>query len=147
FIQCDKCALWYHWGCAGVQDNDPRLQANKDFICRPSDLGKNGKGETCSWPDCNVDDDAASEEEFFVEKIIGRFDRKEKGIDRFTWLVKWEGYSAEESTWTPNNDLANVTKLAEDFETVAKAEGISLSASSLTLLKEAVDAGFIQPSD
>ncbi|KAG1723109.1 hypothetical protein EDB19DRAFT_370959 [Suillus lakei] len=26
FVQCDNCELWYHFGCAGFVEGDPRLE-------------------------------------------------------------------------------------------------------------------------
>ncbi|KAF8491108.1 hypothetical protein JB92DRAFT_1281793 [Gautieria morchelliformis] len=150
FIQCNRCDLWYHWGCVGIRDDDPRLQDDADFACplcqdhkKPAprlSLSEEGQGERCSWPDCSLDDDPV--EEFYIERIIGRYDRKAKGIERFSWLVKWEGYPAEDSTWTPESELPKPVKLIEEFKSTAEVEGILQFNSTLHLLREAVDAGW-----
>ncbi|KAH0580802.1 hypothetical protein H2248_011958 [Termitomyces sp. 'cryptogamus'] len=36
FIECEKCYLWYHYGCIGIMDsNDPIAIGEKTFICPP----------------------------------------------------------------------------------------------------------------
>ncbi|KAG7089372.1 hypothetical protein E1B28_011062 [Marasmius oreades] len=34
FIQCDKCHMWFHWGCVGLESDDPILLDEKqEFAC------------------------------------------------------------------------------------------------------------------
>lgn len=57
--------------------------------------------------------DADKEESIFeVESII---DKKKVGT-KLMYLVKWEGYSKEESTWEPVENLENVKEMLEQFE-------------------------------
>merc|ERR1712039_79935 len=48
-----------------------------------------------------------------VEMILD--DRWNSGLKRKEWLVKWEGYSVEESTWEPIENLEGNVKFA-DYE-------------------------------
>jgi len=49
---------------------------------------------------------------FVVEKFIGK--RFLRG--RPQYLAKWEGFTEEESTWEPLENLANCMTLVADFE-------------------------------
>ena len=51
-------------------------------------------------------------------------------------------YPVEDSTWTPEAELIDPAKLIEDFYFAAEAEGIPKTRTSLTLLQEAVEAGW-----
>ena len=73
-----------------------------------------------------------SQEYFNIEKILDR--RKING--RFEYLIKWEGYSENESTWEPVKNLKNAKPLLEEYDKAhsihceseqKKAEGISYS--------------------
>lgn len=52
------------------------------------------------------------EEEYIVEKIL---DKKKVG-SAWKYKVKWEGYSEEECTWEPRENLRNVKYLIDEFE-------------------------------
>lgn len=52
------------------------------------------------------------EEEYIVEKIL----EKKKVGSVWKYKVKWEGYSEEECTWEPRENLKNVKYLIEEFE-------------------------------
>lgn len=50
--------------------------------------------------------------EYIVERII---DKKKAG-KKVLYKVKWDGYSLEESTWEPIENLSGVQNLIEEFE-------------------------------
>jgi len=52
------------------------------------------------------------EKEFEMEKILNK--RTVKGKEKF--LVRWEGYTAEEDTWENRENLENAKELVEKFE-------------------------------
>ena len=58
------------------------------------------------------EDSSLSEDEYYVEKVLDK-----KVIDgEINYLVKWEGWSLESSTWEPVNNLKNIPNLIEAFE-------------------------------
>ncbi|XP_055709660.1 chromobox protein homolog 1-like isoform X2 [Phlebotomus papatasi] len=59
----------------------------------------------------NVSSDSEGENEYQVESIIDR--RVKKG--RVEYYIKWEGYSSEENTWEPIDNL-DCQELIEEFE-------------------------------
>jgi hypothetical protein len=54
-----------------------------------------------------------SEEEYVVEKLVGKRINKEGVLE---YKVKWEGYSDQESTWEPLENLINVKNIIEEYE-------------------------------
>jgi len=52
------------------------------------------------------------EEEYIVEKIL---DKKKVG-SAWKYKVKWEGYTEEECTWEPKENLRNVKYLIDEYE-------------------------------
>ena len=56
------------------------------------------------------------EEEYIVEKILDK--KKTNGIMKYK--VKWEGYSENECTWEPRENLSNVKYLIEEYENSIK---------------------------
>jgi hypothetical protein len=82
---------------------------------------------------CQDDIEMAEENEFEVESII---DKKKIG-NKWKYKVKWLGYSDEESTWEPIENLENVKEMLEEFEKeyAKKQEGITtnLKKSQLKL--------------
>jgi len=54
------------------------------------------------------------EEEYEVEKILNK--KKFRGKDQY--LVQWKGYTAEEDTWEPRENLGNVEDLVKEFKEV-----------------------------
>ena len=52
------------------------------------------------------------EKEYEVEKIIGK---KMNGNSK-EYLIKWKGYSEDESTWEPESNLENARLSIEKFE-------------------------------
>jgi len=54
------------------------------------------------------------EEEYEVEKILNK--KKFRGKDRY--LVWWKGYTVEEDTWEPKENLGNAEDLVKEFEEV-----------------------------
>lgn len=55
--------------------------------------------------------------EYSVEAILDRrFDKKSKSaysLDQYQYLVKWVGYSIEESTWEPIKNLKYVKDMVK----------------------------------
>ena len=62
-----------------------------------------------------------TQEYFNIEKILDR--RKVNG--RFEYLIKWEGYSENESTWEPIKNLKNAKPLLEEYD---KAHSIHIES-------------------
>ena len=58
----------------------------------------------------------ADEQEYVVEKVLDKR-KNEKG--QIQYLLKWEGFPVEESTWERSSNL-NCSKLIEEFETAQK---------------------------
>lgn len=54
-----------------------------------------------------------SEEEYVVEKIL---EKRISRLGKVQYLVKWEGYKIEESTWEPEDNFANSKDLIKEFE-------------------------------
>ncbi|KAI9063780.1 hypothetical protein FKP32DRAFT_1676207 [Trametes sanguinea] len=138
FIQCDNCEAWYHFGCVGLQMGDPRLEPDAEFFCPPcesSDAAREQrqnlrfKEAACVRPDCERAGLAEETNEYFVERIIGRrpYDADlaagVKRPERFLWLVKWDGWTADYASWTEREHLGDCAKLIEDFEHAAEIEG------------------------
>jgi hypothetical protein len=56
--------------------------------------------------------DSLSENEYFVEKILDK-----KVVDgEVRYLIKWEGWPLDQSTWEPRENLNNIKHLIESFE-------------------------------
>ncbi|BGP16391.1 hypothetical protein JCM10213v2_004393 [Rhodosporidiobolus nylandii] len=65
------------------------------------------------------DDGVADEEEYTVEEIrASRWDDYSNG---WRYLVKWEGYSENDKTWEPAENLAHCQELVDRFEAQKKA--------------------------
>ena len=58
-----------------------------------------------------VDDFSSFPFEYQVEMILD--DRFNQELQRQEWLVKWEGYTVEESTWEPLENLDGNVKFAD----------------------------------
>lgn len=71
--------------------------------------------------DSKVSDSESSEEEYVVEKIVDRRERKGK----IEYLLKWKGYDSSANTWEPKENLEcpELIKAFEDTRTAAKKEG------------------------
>ena len=61
------------------------------------------------------------EQEYVVEKVLDKR-KNEKGQTQY--LLKWEGFPEEESTWERSSNL-NCSKLIEEFEATRKEKEIS----------------------
>jgi hypothetical protein len=55
---------------------------------------------------------SSTESEYIVEEILDR--RIYKGV--LQYLVKWEGYPLDQSTWEPIKNFTNSYKLVEDYD-------------------------------
>jgi hypothetical protein len=55
-----------------------------------------------------------SEEEYVVEKIIGKRTRG----NTVEYKIKWEGYSEEECTWEPFKNLKHLEDMIEEYERI-----------------------------
>jgi len=58
--------------------------------------------------------DAIGGEEFMVERILDRKFDEAKNI--YFYLIKWQGYSDQDNTWEPEENLADCPELLADFE-------------------------------
>ena len=58
------------------------------------------------------------EKEYEVEKIIGK---KMNGNSK-EYLIKWKGYSENESTWEPESNLENARLSIEKYESLMKKQ-------------------------
>ncbi|EPQ52222.1 hypothetical protein GLOTRDRAFT_65029, partial [Gloeophyllum trabeum ATCC 11539] len=131
-----------HYGCVGIREGDPRLDPAEIFLCPPCASVSEGACDEqlerhCGRKDCGqvLDDD-----EFFVERIIGRRWRLEGG--GHLWLVKWDGYPVKEAQWLTEEDIGGLEKLVEEFEAAAHLRELAISGEETVLLKEAVDGGW-----
>ncbi|RPD75503.1 hypothetical protein L226DRAFT_534411 [Lentinus tigrinus ALCF2SS1-7] len=158
FVLCDFCEGWYHFGCVGMTKGDPRLEPDAEFICPPcessSDICEQRRNvrfdkTACLRPDCDYPGAAEDTNEYSVERIIGRRPyRAEIDIDvfqptRFMWLVKWDGWKADDATWTGDEHLGECSRIIEEFEQAAEIEGRNLDDHDATvLLNEAAAVGW-----
>jgi len=150
-VKCDQCDAWYHTVCVGIDEKTqnidsvvfvcPRCVAKWTYSAPRRTYGRRDghSSSICSRPDCKVPtmkSGLQSEEEFVVEAIIGR--RKcPDAFPQVTWqyLLKWEGYCVDESTWTHESDIAGTDVLVPQFEKAAAEEGLSPSTSDTILLR------------
>ncbi|XP_060563845.1 M-phase phosphoprotein 8-like isoform X2 [Ruditapes philippinarum] len=87
-------------------------------------------------------DSSGEEEELFeVEKIIGK--SKVKGS--VLYKVRWKGYSAEEDTWEPRENLECCQDLIEEYD--AKQQEIAKRRTEERKNKQAIMEGRIDSSD
>jgi len=69
------------------------------------------------------------DEEYIVEKII---DKKKVG-SIWKYKVKWEGYTEEDCTWEPKENLKNVKYLIDEYEAKHGEKEKSKSEKSIFL--------------
>ncbi|CAF5193150.1 unnamed protein product, partial [Rotaria magnacalcarata] len=55
---------------------------------------------------------SSKNQDYVVEKVIGK--RLQKG--RTLYLIQWKGYSAEDNTWEPEENVKNCRDLVKAFE-------------------------------
>ncbi|KEP49434.1 PHD-finger protein [Rhizoctonia solani 123E] len=150
-IFCDKCDQAYHWGCVNILPEDPILQVDTTWLCPPCEfedqhgliLGRTHDPDAKCRPDCPVQDHA--EDMFAIDSIIGRFPHSaDPSGTTMQYLVKWEDYPVQRSTWTPENEIGQAARaLIRDFEKAASDEDLDVSdKSQLVLLQEAKDGGW-----
>lgn len=53
-------------------------------------------------------------EDYTIEKII----TKKKRGDTWLYLIKWVGFTEEENTWEPYENIRNCKKEIRDFEKI-----------------------------
>ncbi|KAF8707674.1 PHD zinc finger, partial [Rhizoctonia solani] len=150
-IYCDKCDRAYHWGCVNILPEDPILQQEADWLCPPCEFGaQHGTTSGHTYdpntkcrPDCPAQDN--EDVMFAIDAIIGRFPHSaDLSGAMMQYLVKWEDYTVQQSTWTPENEIGQAAHaLIRDFETAALKENLEVNdRSQLILLKEARDGGW-----
>ncbi|TFK89036.1 hypothetical protein K466DRAFT_585009 [Polyporus arcularius HHB13444] len=158
FVACDFCQGWYHFGCVGLTKGDPRLDPDAEFVCPPCESSSEIREQrrsvrfqeaACLRPDCDHPGAAEDTNEYFVERIIGRRPyRATVDLDvtqptKFMWLVKWDGWKADQATWAANEHLGECSRIIEEFELAAEIEGRNLVDPDATvLLNEAAAAGW-----
>ncbi|KAG1790156.1 uncharacterized protein HD556DRAFT_1242710 [Suillus plorans] len=137
FVQCDNCDLWYHFGCAGFSEGDPRLEEpDSVFICPPCWYAR---AKTCARPDCSLTKLDTDSEEFVIERLVGR---KTIGDAGYLFLVKWEGYPIAQASWVPDGNIGGVSRVFDRFVADATTEGIDLNLKGVVLLEEARHGGW-----
>lgn len=143
FVQCDNCDLWYHFGCVGFSEGDPRLEPDSVFICPRCCVSsakrqtQRRRGGTCARPDCSFAQ--LDTEEFVIERLVGR---KTIGEAGYLFLVKWEGYPIAQASWVPEGSISGVSKVFDRFLADATAESIDLNPRGAVLLEEARHGGW-----
>jgi len=87
---------------SGVGSKEEKLELDRSGCPKPRKINKKMladtelQEETDEVVEAEMEEDE-SERSYTVEKILGH--KRVKGKDKY--LVKWEGYSAEENTWEP----------------------------------------------
>ena len=75
------------------------------------------------------------EEEFIVEKIVGkRYNQKKR---QFEYLLKWEGYPPEQNTWEPLTNLSTCKSLLQEFERTASSNDKNFNKLTGVLKRDA----------
>ncbi|KAF5310966.1 hypothetical protein D9619_007943 [Psilocybe cf. subviscida] len=166
-IECDLCNRWYHWGCAGVNADDPRILPSEIYKCPPCQEGvsvnesgtpkKDSKSTSeCARPKCptllaaskqsRVNNSART---YPVESFVGKRKLMISGAasGKIQFLVKWLDYPFAENTWETTEDLnlPNHDILIQAFEQEASKEGVDfeeLSWNEPVYLFEAVKGGW-----
>ncbi|CAE7157803.1 unnamed protein product [Rhizoctonia solani] len=150
-IYCDKCDRAYHWGCVNILPEDPILQADTTWLCPPCEFedqngpipGRTRDPDANCRPDCPVQEHA--DDMFAIDAIVGRFPHSaDPSGTMMQYLVKWEDYPIQRSTWTPENEIGQASHaLVRDFEKAALSENLDISdKSQLVLLQEAREGGW-----
>jgi len=157
FVQCDNCDAWYHFGCVGLTADDPRLQEDALFMCPPCEVSqrqrerkysKSVHDAACARSDCNDAAAPSERNEWFIDRIVGRRLQWGEGNERnhdpkFLWLVKWDGWTVRDATWTLQSDLGDVARHIEQFEVAAELEGHDLTnLRDIMVLNEAAVVGW-----
>ncbi|KIY73653.1 hypothetical protein CYLTODRAFT_485165 [Cylindrobasidium torrendii FP15055 ss-10] len=147
-VQCDTCLRWFHLGCLGMVDDDPRIGPDVEYSCpgctdpsnHPLKPG-NTKLESvdCARLDCNVIPT------FIVEQIVGRKHKVMGGQRWYEWLVKWHGYAMAEASWTC--EQPGMEPHIQRFIKEAKAAGSDLEDNPYDdfIARVALEAGHRYP--
>ncbi|KAH7345243.1 hypothetical protein B0J17DRAFT_638975 [Rhizoctonia solani] len=150
-IYCDNCDQAFHWGCVNISPEDPILQSDATWSCPLCEFeeqygpipGRTRDPDVKCRPDCPVQDHA--DDMFAIDAIIGRFPHSAdpSGV-MMQYLIKWEDYPVQRSTWTPEHEIGQaVHALIRDFEKAALNEKLDISdKSQLILLQEAREGGW-----
>jgi len=154
FVRCDRCCSWYHCGCVGIAPGDVRLDPTEIYICPICEVSSHNvvvnkddaPSQECARPDC----DHTNQGEFFVERIVGRVPRQDRRLDddrytmvqKYQWLVKWDGYSIMKATWENEENMGDAESLVADFLKAAQEEGLDLNKEGIAVLWEAEQAGW-----
>ncbi|BEI83534.1 hypothetical protein CcaverHIS002_0401380 [Cutaneotrichosporon cavernicola] len=124
-VQCDGCNGRLHYPCAGLTldvllvespfycPDCQYLIAGNLFSSDREDEILPGPADRCVRHDCcrrrkqKMEVDEMDDEEYFIKRVIGRraigrLDPNDRNSGRvFEYLVEWEGYDMEDSTWEP----------------------------------------------
>ncbi|KDQ09377.1 hypothetical protein BOTBODRAFT_529942 [Botryobasidium botryosum FD-172 SS1] len=158
---CDKCDAWLHWGCVGF--NAEIVKSSELFICppclqdgdsaAPRRTSRKAPEGICPRPDCTLKQvnkrAQPAEEEFTIEKLIGKRRGKDSADGEATWeyLVMWEGYPCDVSEWLPEHDIGGVKALSARFDKEVADEGLTPKGDKeLILLNLAVKWGWLKRS-
>ena len=75
--------------------------------------GRDGDEALLQGGDAPHDQDADADEEYEVERVIGRRVQPDGAVE---YLVKWVGCSQQDSSWEPEHFLQRATELIEEYD-------------------------------
>ncbi|XP_034242448.1 uncharacterized protein LOC117645971 isoform X3 [Thrips palmi] len=95
-----------------IEEIDKTVQRQRQQSLHTTVLKKKTDGETKITPLLKANTE--SEEEYVVERIVSRrYNIRKKAYEYF---LKWEGYSDQQNTWEPAENLADCKHLLDNFE-------------------------------